>query len=409
MKRAAFHIRKTNNHTEYQSQIQGMIFFIEKQKNDKSRLSSMIFQSCQTRIIISYSVKINICRCYMSTFDFLNYVLISSMSFEQIQCYQQNIVYKSAIDAITSYQFLNFLDSGKMHQTIVHSTLCNQSVQDDGSKKTLLRLADQEAPSSIGFLMIDDQNKQDSYSQQQLDKQENDFQQQSNNKKKERKKHHSLKYLSWQVHKLVGSQRETTYKQMADQLASEISKSSLSSDSKNLKRRVYDSINVMVALGVLEKQKKIIIKGQMFQQNHMTSKYVRDTRDRYEILRQQQYEELKRKKILFQKLTDQARRINALIDQNKYHNTAISIIRPLQKDESDFLQGQQPKIYQFPIMIFKLPQNAKLNIITIEGKTIVQILSDHEIKIVGDYDILPLIKRVEEAKDKNLPGPMLNL
>ncbi|CAD8178728.1 unnamed protein product [Paramecium pentaurelia] len=274
----------------------------------------------------------------------------------------------------------------------------SQSIQDDGSKITLLRLADQEVPSSIGFLMSN-QIKQDTYSQLSLDQEENDFQQQSNNKKKERKKHHSLKYLSCKVHNLVGSLRQTTYKQMADLLASEISKSSLSQDSKNLKRRVYDSINVMVALGVLEKQKKIIIKGQMFQQNHMTSKYVRDTRDRYEMLRQQQFDELKRKKILFQKLTDQAKRINTLIDQNK----------PLQKDESDFLQGQQIQIYQFPIMIFKLPQNAKLNILTIDGKTQVQIQSDHEIKIIGDYDILSLIKRVEDAKDKTLPGPMLNL
>ncbi|CAD8082662.1 unnamed protein product [Paramecium primaurelia] len=274
----------------------------------------------------------------------------------------------------------------------------SQSIQDDGSKITLLRLADQEVPSSIGFLMSN-QIKQDTYSQLSLDQEENDFQQQSNNKKKERKKHHSLKYLSCKVHNLVGSLKQTTYKQMADLLASEISKSSLSQDSKNLKRRVYDSINVMVALGVLEKQKKIIIKGQMFQQNHMTSKYVRDTRDRYEMLRQQQFDELKRKKILFQKLTDQAKRINTLIDQNK----------PLQKDESDFLQDQQIQIYQFPIMIFKLPQNAKLNILTIDGKTQVQIQSDHEIKIIGDYDILPLIKRVEDAKDKTLPGPMLNL
>ncbi|CAD8094904.1 unnamed protein product [Paramecium sonneborni] len=171
------------------------------------------------------------------------------------------------------------------------------------------------------------------------------------------------------------------------------------SESKNLKRRVYDSINVMVALGVLEKQKKIITKGSMFQQNHMTSRYVRDVRDKYEMLRQQQFDELKRKKMLFQKLTDQAKRINALIDLNKQ----------LQKDESDFIQGQQSKIYQFPIMIFKLPQNAKLNIIQIDGKSQIQIRSDHEIQIVGDYDILPLIKRVEEAKDKIIPGPMLNL
>ncbi|CAD8161780.1 unnamed protein product [Paramecium octaurelia] len=382
MKRAAFHFRKTNNHTVYQSQIQGMIFFIEKQKNDKSRLSSMIFQSCQTLIMISYSVKIIICRCYMilNKFNVINKILFirapSMQEQTQQKCIRQLLIPECA--------------SGSDQKS--------QSVQDDGSKKTLLRLEDQNAPSSIGFLMID-YIKQDSYSQPQLDQQEKDFQQQSNNKKKERKKHHSLKYLSCKVHNLVGSLKETTYKQMADQLASEISKSSLSSDSKNLKRRVYDSINVMVALGVLEKQKKIIIKGQMFQQNHMTSKYVRDTRDRYEILKQQQFDELKRKKILFQKLTDQAKRINALIDQNK----------PLQKDESDFLQGQQPKIYQFPIMIFKLPQSAKLNIIPVEGKTKVQILSDHEINIVGDYDILPLIKRVEEAKDKTLPGPMLNL
>ena len=35
-------------------------------------------------------------------------------------------------------------------------------------------------------------------------------------------------------------------------------------ENQNLKRRVYDSINVMVSLGILEKKGKMIKKGKMF-------------------------------------------------------------------------------------------------------------------------------------------------
>jgi hypothetical protein len=41
-----------------------------------------------------------------------------------------------------------------------------------------------------------------------------------------------------------------------------------------------------------------------------------------------------------------------------------------------------------------------LKITSDEGKTQVTISSDHEIKLIGDYDILPMIKRIEESKDE---------
>ncbi|CAD8115028.1 unnamed protein product [Paramecium sonneborni] len=75
----------------------------------------------------------------------------------------------------------------------------------------------------------------------------------------------SLKGLSYQIKTLVKELKSTTYKILAniliEKLQNELQKIHTTERRKeiqNLKRRVYDAINVMVAMGVLEKDKKQI-------------------------------------------------------------------------------------------------------------------------------------------------------
>ncbi|CAD8092305.1 unnamed protein product [Paramecium primaurelia] len=75
----------------------------------------------------------------------------------------------------------------------------------------------------------------------------------------------SLKGLSFQIKTLVKELKSTTYKVLAniliEKLQNELQKihsTERRKEIQNLKRRVYDAINVMVAMGVLEKDKKQI-------------------------------------------------------------------------------------------------------------------------------------------------------
>lgn len=75
----------------------------------------------------------------------------------------------------------------------------------------------------------------------------------------------SLKGLSYQIKELVSQIRETTYKELAQILIQRLQThlqmlqiNERKKEIQNLKRRVYDSINVMVAIGLLRKEKKKI-------------------------------------------------------------------------------------------------------------------------------------------------------
>jgi hypothetical protein len=62
----------------------------------------------------------------------------------------------------------------------------------------------------------------------------------------------------------VESKGRTTYNEVADELVAEMSKVDPSGyevpyDEKNIRRRVYDAINVLMAMNIIQKEKKEII------------------------------------------------------------------------------------------------------------------------------------------------------
>lgn len=68
-----------------------------------------------------------------------------------------------------------------------------------------------------------------------------------------------LKSISWKVREIVAQQGVTSYKAVADELLCDldISQDALR-DEKNIRRRVYDALNVLIAADILEKKGKLV-------------------------------------------------------------------------------------------------------------------------------------------------------
>jgi len=71
-----------------------------------------------------------------------------------------------------------------------------------------------------------------------------------------------LRHFSKKVCDKVKAKKTTTYNEVADELVKELTQSSELSggrvDSKNIRRRVYDALNVLMAMNIIEKEKKEI-------------------------------------------------------------------------------------------------------------------------------------------------------
>ena len=66
-----------------------------------------------------------------------------------------------------------------------------------------------------------------------------------------------LKVLSWKVKEIVERLGSSTYQEVADCLVKELDESEGDMrDEKNIRRRVYDALNVLIAVGMLEKRNK---------------------------------------------------------------------------------------------------------------------------------------------------------
>ena len=69
-----------------------------------------------------------------------------------------------------------------------------------------------------------------------------------------------LKALSWRIKQIVQRQEKISYKLVAEELLRELEMEQDSNkNEKNIRRRVYDALNVLVAVGVLEKNQKKVV------------------------------------------------------------------------------------------------------------------------------------------------------
>ena len=71
----------------------------------------------------------------------------------------------------------------------------------------------------------------------------------------------SLKSLSWHVKDLICTRLHTSYKEVADELIDKLGLNSapiMSREERNVRRRVYDAINVLVAIKIIKKKGKTV-------------------------------------------------------------------------------------------------------------------------------------------------------
>jgi E2F/DP family winged-helix DNA-binding domain/Transcription factor DP len=65
-----------------------------------------------------------------------------------------------------------------------------------------------------------------------------------------------LKVLSWKVKEIVETLGSSTYQEVADCLVKQLDQNSEFKDEKNIRRRVYDALNVLIAVGIIKKDCK---------------------------------------------------------------------------------------------------------------------------------------------------------
>lgn len=114
-----------------------------------------------------------------------------------------------------------------------------------------------------------------------------------------------LRSFAVRVRKKVEEKKITTYNQVADELVNEVLDPEVRDptdrfyNEKNIRRRVYDALNVLMAMGMIEKQKKDILwRGVSFDSSDFLKELEEKVRNKNEELRQkrQRLEELEAQK-----------------------------------------------------------------------------------------------------------------
>ena len=94
-----------------------------------------------------------------------------------------------------------------------------------------------------------------------------------------------LKVLSWKVKEIVNKNGNSSYQEVADCLVKELNETELK-DEKNIRRRVYDALNVLISVGVLSKQSKKVQPLKKNNQNKLHKiKYLKALTEKYLLLK----------------------------------------------------------------------------------------------------------------------------
>lgn len=81
----------------------------------------------------------------------------------------------------------------------------------------------------------------------------------SSRRRKPEKAGRGLRHFSMRVCEKVKEKGKTTYNEVADELVKEeFKEDSANCDQKNIRRRVYDALNVLMAINIISKDKKEI-------------------------------------------------------------------------------------------------------------------------------------------------------
>ncbi|EFJ43853.1 DP transcription factor [Volvox carteri f. nagariensis] len=131
-----------------------------------------------------------------------------------------------------------------------------------------------------------------------------------------------LRHFSMKVCEKVEAKGRTTYNEVADELVSEMSKMEAANkngqyDEKNIRRRVYDAINVLMAMDIIQKEKKEIMwKGFPRLGNHSLEKLKAD--------RLARIKEVEQKQLYLQDMIEQQKALKKLLERSAARGNAAT-------------------------------------------------------------------------------------
>ena len=195
---------------------------------------------------------------------------------------------------------------------------------------------------------------------------------------KKNKINYGLKEISKMVINIIKRQKQTSYKEISDEIVNIINKIGIK-EQKNIRRRIYDSLNVMKSMNLFSKEKKtkkIFWNEKKEIQNEINDIYNINK----EIETFSDIINLKKEKI--NNLLEQYKSLNYIIERNKIINHRID---------------ENKKIY-CPFIFFGIPnvekENSKkeIRVLMNENKYKIHIAFNSKLQLHGDLDAIKKIK-----------------
>lgn len=186
--------------------------------------------------------------------------------------------------------------------------------------------------------------------------------------------HRGLKVLSTRVREVVKGEGLITYKQVADRLMTEeeVVEAGGQKEEKNVRRRVYDALNVLIAAGVLKKQGKYV-SWRVEPPRKLT----------------------KRSKAVSKQLQEQVQDAQARVIARA--DTLRDLVRKLTLLQALMVRNQEAPATSeklvFPLLLMAtadIPDNSMTLISSPQGRNLT-VKFRNEIRILGEVDVIPLM------------------
>jgi len=245
-----------------------------------------------------------------------------------------------------------------------------------------------------------------------------------------------LRVLSLKVKEIVSQKKRTSYKEVAESLTFELrqkmsarSSKEESKDEQNVKRRVYDALNVLIAADVLRKEGKVVycdesngFSNNNNNNNNGNKKKSREERDRIVHDIQEAKKKNKQRVEVLHELIFKCLAIKNLIKTNKARLEAeggqdkkarpsnVNATRIEVVQENPALKPKNEDVIRFPfiVLLSSSPENSmNLNMDTSQRQLAIE--SKKPFNIFGDIDVLlkmGLHYVPKEIFDQNIPAEL---
>ena len=225
----------------------------------------------------------------------------------------------------------------------------------------------------------------DSASQSQDDSPKNTSQKLKSHYTSSRNTAFGLKEISKRVMEIIKQSGKTTYKAISDQIVNEINEKS-SKDEKNIRRRIYDSLNVMKSMKLFQKDKssktimwnydqEIDPLNEIENKNEFIEKNKENKIDSSDIASLKK--EIKEKNKKLELLRKELIGLKNVLERNARENNKVP---------------EEEKLY-FPFIVIEFPTNKdpKINVALNDNKTKAHFGFDEVISMYGDLDAVSKI------------------